>query len=340
MDRVKLRFIYLGVCILVTVLTGTLGFHLIEDYTLFDAFYMVMITITTVGYREVQELSQAGRVFNSLLILFGVTTIFFAIGVMTQTIVELQLGELFGKQRVKRMIENLEQHFIVCGLGRVGQRASDELKEANVPFVVIDCNEDRVEQAIRKGMLALAADSTLNQSLMAVGVTKAKGLISALTTDADNLFVILSAKGLNPNLRIAARVAEEEAIDKMRQAGADIISAPYVDAGHQLAQALLKPHVTEFLDTTTKSIGLDVALEELQVYETSQFVSKSLAQLDIRSDLGVIVLAIRKADGQMLFNPPAEAIISGGDYLIVMGENQNLRKLESHVRAVDLEMKT
>jgi voltage-gated potassium channel len=177
-------------------------------------------------------------------------------------------------------------------------------------------------------MLAVLADATRDETLKQVGVERARGLIAALGTDADNLFVLLSAKTLNPRLYITARAGEEEAEGKMRRAGADVVFTPYVNAGHRLAQAMLRPHVFQFLDFATNSVGLNVGIEQVRVAEDSEFASLSLKQMQIRRELGVIVLAIRRADGQMLFNPPAEAIIGAGDFLIVMGEPDNLQKLE------------
>ena len=329
MDRLRRPFLYLGALILLALLAGTLGFTLIEGYPPFDAFYMTLITITTVGYQELHTLSRAGRIFNSFLIVFGVSIMFFAIGAMAQTVIELELPELFGRRRIKRMIEKLDKHYIVCGFGRVGRAAACELQQAGVPFVVVDRSPERVEGAIRASMLAVSADSTHDQTLREVGITRARGLVAALATDADNLFVILSAKNLNPLLKVAARADEEEAEEKLRRAGADAVLAPYSNAGHQLALSLLRPHVVQFLDMTIRRMGLDVNIEQVRVAESSEVVSRSLKQMQLRRDLGVIVLAIRKADGQMLFNPPAEATIAGGDYLIVMGEQQDLRKLEA-----------
>lgn len=329
MSRVMRRLGYLGVAVVFTLIVGTAGFTIIEGYPPFDAFYMTVTTMTTVGYREIHDLSTQGRVFNSVLILFGVTTMFFAIGMMTQTIIELELAEYFGKRRVRRMIEKLENHFIVCGFGRVGRSAAQELQQAGAPFVVIDRNPERVESAIHVGMLAVQADSTRDQTLREVGIARSRGLVAALATDADNLFVILSARNLNPKLSVAARVDEEEAQEKLRRAGAGVVFAPYSNAGHQLAQALIRPHVFQFLDFTSKSIGLDVAIEQVRVAEQSEFAAKTLKQMQIRRDIGVIVLAIRHADGTMLFNPPAEAEIRGGDYLVVMGEPPGLRRLEA-----------
>jgi len=329
MSRLKRRFLYLGLAIALTLAIGTIGFTVIEGYPPFDAFYMTLTTITTVGYSEIRRLSHAGRVFNSFLIVFGVTTMFFAIGVMTQTVIALELGEFFGKRRVKRMIDKLEKHYIVCGFGRVGRSAAGELQRAGVPLVVVDRNPDRVEQAIREGMLATLGDSTQDQTLAELGVSRAKGLIAALATDADNLFLILSAKGLNPGLKVAARANEDQSEQKLRRAGADTVFAPYRHAGHQLALSLVRPHVVQFLDVASQDVGLDVGLEQVRVSAGSELVGKSLKQVQLRRDLGVIVLAIRKAEGKMLFNPPADAALESGDFLIAMGEHEDLRKLEA-----------
>jgi voltage-gated potassium channel len=215
----------------------------------------------------------------------------------------------------------------------VGRGAAAELERARVPFVVVDIAPERVERAMLAGMLAVNADSTRDETLHQVGIERARGLVAALATDADNLFVLLSAKGLNPHIYVATRAAEEEAEAKMRRAGADAVFAPYSIAGHRLAQSLLRPHVVQFLDFTTKDIGRDIAMEQVQVSGSSGLVSRSIKELQIGRDLGVIVMAIRHADGQMVFNPPADSVIKGGDYLIVMGRQESLRTLEELLAA-------
>jgi voltage-gated potassium channel len=229
------------------------------------------------------------------------------------------------------MIDKLKDHYIVCGFGRVGRGAAAELQHAHVPFVVVDMNLERVETAMNAGMLAVAADSTRDETLRQLGIDRARGLVAALATDADNLFVLLSAKGLNRRIYVAVRAAEESAEEKMRRAGADAVFAPYSITGHRLAQALLRPHVVQFLDFTTHDIGMDVSIEQVRVSESSEVVSKTIKEMQLSRDLGVIVMAIRKNDGQMLFNPPADTAVHGGDYLIVMGPLQKLRALESLV---------
>jgi voltage-gated potassium channel len=329
MSRLARRLVLILIAILATLSIGTVGFVVIDKYPVFDAFYMTLTTMTTVGYGELHPLSRAGRVFNSFLIFFGVTTIFIAMGAMTQTIVELELGDAIGKRRNKRMIDKLKDHYIICGFGRVGRGAAKELLHAGAPFVVVDINPERVERAMLAGMLAVSADSTQDEALRQVGIDRARGLVAALATDADNLFVLLSAKGLNPRIYVAARAAEEGAEEKMRRAGADAVFAPYSITGHRLAQSLLRPHVVQFLDFTTKDVGEDIALEQVRVSEASEMVARTIREMQLRKVVGVIVMAIRKSDGEMIFNPPADTAVHGGDYLIVMGKPESLSRLET-----------
>src|SRR4051812_10930313 len=322
------RLLLIVLAIVTTLTIGTVGFTLIEGWPVFESFYMTLTTMTTVGYMEVHELHRAGRIFNSFLIAFGVTTIFIAIGAMTQTIIELEFGDALAKRRNKRMIDNLKDHFIICGYGRVGRGAAAELKHAGVPFVVVDIGPERAERAILDGNLAVAADSTRDETLRQVGIEQARGLVAALATDADNLFVLLSAKGLNPKLYVAARAAEEGAEEKMRRAGADAVFAPYAITGHRLAQSLLRPHVVQFLDFTTKEIGEDVAIEQVRMSESSRMVAKSLRDMQLGREYNVIVMGIRRSDGKMLFNPTADTTVSAGEYLIVMGSQDNLQAIE------------
>jgi voltage-gated potassium channel len=335
MGRFRNRLLLILGALAVVLTGGTLGFIFIEHYPPFDAFYMTLITISTVGYEEVHPLSHAGKVFNSFLIFFGVTIMLLAVGGMTQAIIELELNQYFGKRRTKKMIDALQDHYIVCGYGRIGRGAATELQRAGVPFLIVDQNEDRVEWAMKSGMLAVLADATDDETLREAGVLRAKGLIATLGSDADNLFVILSAKALKPSLLVSARIASEQSEKKMRLAGADYVFAPYDMTGNRMAQVMLKPHVFQFIDfTTTKSMGLDVGIEQVRVPEKSEYVSKTLLETNIRKELGVIVLAIRKSGGQMIFNPPAEAEIAAGDHLIVMGEANDLRRLEQVVAEV------
>jgi voltage-gated potassium channel len=227
------------------------------------------------------------------------------------------------------MIEKLQGHYIVCGFGRVGRGAADELRMQGATFVIVDNNEEKVERAIKEGMLAVLADASRDEVLREVGIDRAKGLIATLASDADNLFLILTARTLNSKIQLSARIAEQSSEEKLRRAGADFVFAPYNSTGHRMAQALLKPHVQQFIDFTTTNLDVKVNIEQVKVSARSAYVDSTIAGMQIRSEMGVIVLAIRKADGKMLFNPPSDTRIAVGDHLIVMGQEEGLQKLES-----------
>src|ERR1017187_2734691 len=313
--RIVRRIILIGALIASAMVIGIAGFRLIEGYSFFDAFYMTLITITTVGYQEVHPLSQAGRVFNSFVIFFGVTAMFIAVGAMTQTIIELQLHDRYGARRKKRAIMKMKDHYIVCGFGRVGRNAAQELQKTGVPLLVIDRSEQRVERATQAGMLAMLADSTRAETLREAGVERARGFIAALATDADNVFVVLSAKTLNPGLTVVTRASEEDAEQKLRRAGADTVFSPYSITGHRLAQALVRPHVVQLLDFAGQAVVLDVTMEQMRVSGGSGSGPKKLSDL-VPRDTRLIVLAIGKPDGKMIFNPPVDTDVAGGDVLI------------------------
>ena len=327
-SRLLRRILLIVGLLVVVIVVGTVGFVFIEHYPWFEAFYMTLTTITTVGYGEIRPLSHAGRVFNSFLIIFGVSTIFLASGAMTQTIITFELQDRYGKRRQKRMIEKLHDHFIICGYGRVGRHASQEFLRADVPFLIIDLSEDRVEKAMGAGLLAAVADATSDDALRHAGIMRARGLISALPTDAENLFVILSARTLNPGLTVVTRASEEEAEEKLRRAGADTVFTPYSMTGRQLADSLLRPHVVEFMDFGRSNIGPEVTMEQVCVSQGAEITRKTFGQLTELRRSGVIVLAIRKKGGETIFNPPPELEVSGGDFLIVMGERAGLQRLE------------
>ena len=249
---------------------------------------------------------------------------------MTQTLIELELNQFFGKRRVRSMIDKLEGHIILCGFGRVGRGAAEELRKAGASFVVIDNNDERVERAMKAGMLAVLADASRDETLRDVGIARAKGLIATLASDADNLFVILTAKTLNPNLQLSARIAEESSEQKMRRAGADFVFAPYNSTGHRMAQA----HAEAACAAVP---GLHHAAGRGRGDRTgardgpSAFAGRTLADVDIRHESGVVILAIRKANGEMLFNPsPETQDVAPGDHLIAMGDARQLAASSEH----------
>ncbi len=316
----------IAAALLLLVLLGMAGFHFIEGWPWFDGLYMIVTTFTTIGYQEVHPLSHAGRVFNVALIVAGVSLVFLGIGSLTQALLEFELRSFFGKRKMERDISRLVDHYIICGAGRVGRSAARELARRPVPFVVIEQNEAK---AARWGSdwPTLVGDATQEQTLRDVHIERARGLVAATTTDATNLYIVLTARGLNPRLKIIARASEEDAEKHLLTAGADSVVSPYLFAGHRIAQSFLRPHVVSFLDTATTHLGMDLEIGEICVGRHSAFAGKTIETSRIRQERGVIVLAIKREQG-MRFNPSPEDRIEPGDYLIAMGEPSQLRQLE------------
>jgi voltage-gated potassium channel len=330
-SRIKVGVAIVGAILLV----GTAGFHWIEGWPWFDGLYMTLTTLTTIGYQELHPLSPAGRLFNTFLIIFGVSSLFFLIGAFTQAMIEFELGTFFGRRRLERQITKLEGHYIICGAGRVGRSAAREFRARPVPFVIIERDENRVRWAAAEEMLVLIGDATREETLRAARIEKAKGLIAAVATDAENLYIVLTARGLHPTLPIIARASEEDAADKLRKAGATEVVSPYHVIGRRIAMSLLRPHVLDFIDLATTLFGaedLDLQIEQVLVSDRSSLSGKTLEDSGIRRHTGVIILALRKVDGQMHFNPSAGSRIQGGDHLIAMGQPNDLKQLEAMAR--------
>ena len=233
------------------LLGGMIGFHTIEGWSLFDSFYMALITLTTVGYREIHTLSPSGRIFNSILMLTGVTAIFASIAIVGDAIIKLELADFFGRRRRQKMVQKLSSHYIVCGAGRVGRGVIAELLRNRAPMVLIDINPDCLQWASEQGIPTVIADATQDATLRNAGIASAKGLVSALPSDAQNVYVTLSARVLNPKILISSRASDEEAEEKLRRAGATTVFTPYTFIGHRLAQSMLRPHVVSFLDVAS-----------------------------------------------------------------------------------------
>ena len=318
---------FLAGALLFIVALGTVGFHYIEGWPWFDGFYMVVTTLTTIGYQEVHPLSHAGRVFNVVIILSGVSLAFLAVGALTQALLEFELQSFFGRRRMEREIGRLMDHYIVCGAGRVGRSAARELARRPAPFLIIENNEAKAQKFADEKWLMLIGDATKEQTLREARIEYARGLVAATTTDATNLYIVLTARTLNPHLRIIARASEEDAEKHLLTAGADSVVSPYAFAGQRIAQSFLRPHVVSFLDTATTHLGMDLEIGEVPIGAKSTFAGKTIESSRIRQDRGVIVLAIKRAAG-MHFNPAPDDLIQAGDYLIAMGEPQQLRELE------------
>jgi len=318
---------FLAGALLFMIALGTVGFHYIEGWPWFDGFYMVITTLTTIGYQEVHPLSHAGRVFNVVIIMGGVSLLFLAIGSATQALLEFELRSFFGRRRMERDIGRLTDHYILCGAGRVGRSAARELARRPAPFVIIETNENKVQRFASESWLVLIGDATQEQVLREAQIEHARGLVAATTTDATNLYIVLTARSLNPRLRIIARASEEMAEKHLLTAGADSVVSPYVFAGQRIAHSFLRPHVVSFLDTATTHLGMDLEIGEVPVPQGSAFAGKTVENSRIRQDRGVIILAIKREAG-MRFNPAPDDRIEAGDFLIAMGEPQQLRELE------------
>jgi len=314
---------------------GTIAFHLIEGWTLFDGFYMTLMTLTTVGFGEIHPLSLNGRIVASLLMLAGVAAVFISVGAMVDLIIKLELADYFGRKRRQHMLEKLSNHYIVCGAGRVGRSVVRELRRSGVPVLLIDTDAHRAEWGIHDGIPTLIADATQDETLRRASISSAKGLVAAIGNDAENVYVTLSAHVLNPNLIITARATDEQAEEKLRRAGATTVFTPYTFIGHRLAQAMLRPHVLNFLDVASAfSQGSELTIETEQLYITpaSPLCGRSLEDSGVRQVYGVIVLALKKTAGAMMFNPDAKIKLEGGDVLIAIGERAQLKRIGEELK--------
>jgi voltage-gated potassium channel len=316
----------IGAALLLLALIGTAGFHFIEGWPWFDGLYMVVTTFTTIGYQEIHPLSHAGRIFNLALIVSGVSLVFLGIGSLTQALLEFELASFFGRRKMEREISRLSDHYIICGAGRVGRSAARELARRPAPFLIIEQSEAKAAR-YNDEWLIMIGDATQEQTLRDAHIERARGLVAATTTDATNLYIVLTARGLNPRLKIIARASEEDAEKHLLTAGADSVVSPYLFAGQRIAQSFLRPHVVSFLDTATTHLGMDLEIGEISVPKHSSFAGKTIESSRIRQDRGVIILAIKREQG-MRFNPSPEDRIEPGDYLIAMGEPGQLRQLE------------
>jgi voltage-gated potassium channel len=317
----------IGMLLVLVMVIGTLGYHYIEGWTWFDGFYMVVTTLTTIGYQEVHPLSHAGRIFNVFVILAGVSLVLLGVGALSQALLEFELQSFFGRRRMEREIGRLDGHFIICGMGRVGRSVARELARKPAPFVIIENAEAKRQRYTSENWLVIAGDATQEETLRQAQIDRASGLIAATTTDATNLYIVLTARGLNPRLKIIARASEDAAEKHLLTAGADSVVSPYSFAGQRIAQSLLRPHVVTFLDTATTHLGMDLEIGEIHITPESAFAGKTLESSRIRQERGVIVLAIKRND-TMRFNPAPDERIESGDCLIAMGEPAQLRELE------------
>ena len=317
-----------GITIFIIIIaTGTAGYMVIEGLPFFESLYMTVITITTVGFGEVRKLSVPGRVFTIILIFFGMGIIVYIVGLWTQAIVELQLSTFIGRRKLGLQIKNIKDHYIVCGFGRIGKVICRELKSKNIPVLVIDNKPETRELLEAESIPYIIDDATSEDILLEAGIARARGLISVVASDSDNLFITLTARGLNPSTFIIARADDEKSEKKLKRAGADKVFLPYIIGGHKMAQSITKPAVTDFLEFTVHNRDMGLEMEELNVSKDSRLNRLKLRDSGIRQEMDIIIVAIRKKTGEMAFNPSSETLIEAGDTLIALGKNDDLSRL-------------
>ncbi|UCD88387.1 MAG: potassium channel protein [Desulfobacterales bacterium] len=309
------------------LLGGAVGYMTIEGWPFADSLYMTVITLSTVGYAEVQRLSPAGRTFTMVFIAVGVAFAFYLGGSIIRFMVEGRIREILGRRKLEKKISAQRDHYIICGYGRVGSAVCDTLLLKHLDIVVIERDAARVSKLHEQNILHIAGEATEEENLITAGVERARGLVAALKTDSDNVYVTLSARQLNRELFIMARAGEEQAERKMLAAGASKVVCPYRMGAHRMAQTILSPTVTDFLELTLMDASRDIQMEEMPVDRSSKLTDVALQDSGIRQELDLIIVAVKKAAGDMLFNPSSQTKLQAGDTVISIGETDNLERL-------------
>jgi voltage-gated potassium channel len=315
--------------LLVLVSLGTLGYMSIEHWRFLDAFYMTVITLATIGFQEMHELSDAGRVFTILLIVVGVSVLGYTVGKLAQIMFEGEFQRFLGRKKVEKTIEELRDHYIVCGYGRIGSLICRDFAAEPIPFVVVENNPEVIEKLTEDNVPFLRGNATEDETLLKAGIKRAKGLVSVVTSDTENVYITLTARGLNPDLYILARSGEPGSEIKLTRAGANKVVSPYHIGGSRMAQAILRPNVVDFIEIAMGRGHIDLQMEEISIPDRSPFLGKNLKEAGLRKDTGVIIVGIKQANGKMLFNPGSASLIEAKDTLIVLGQPASISKLES-----------
>jgi voltage-gated potassium channel len=306
---------------------GVAGFMLVEGWTFFESLYMVVITLSTVGFQEIRPLSPAGRVLTMCLILGGVGNFFFMLGLFSQLIAEGRLLKLWGKRRVQKAIAKLKDHFIVCGHGRIGAIVTREILSEGHQVVVVEHNPETIQRVEEEGLLCIHGDATKDEVLQAANIGRARSLIAALAEEAANVYVTLTARQMNPGLHIIARADEESHVARLKLAGADRVVMPTLIGGIRMAQSVLRPTVINFLDLALRG-DVDLQMEELKIGAASRLAGAALAASGIRQDYDLIVIAIHKPGGEMVFNPGPALVLAADDTLLAVGKKSDLTRIK------------
>jgi voltage-gated potassium channel len=323
------RFLVLLAVPLGLVVAGTLGYCVIEGWHWFDGLYMTVITLSTIGYGETHPLSVRGRAFTMVLIFGGVFTVLYAGTEVIRGIISGEIRQVLGKQRMERQLAELHQHLIVCGFGRMGRLVCAEFSNLGDRFVVIDRHEEALEDFTMPHGIPLHGDATSDDVLRHAGIERARALVTVVASDADNLYTTMSARLLNDKLFIVARAEDAHSEQKLLRAGANRVVSPYRIGGSRVAQAVLRPTVMDFLELATQTEHVELQIEETRITTYSPLVGSTLQDSRLRKDLGIIIVAIKKTSGKMLFNPAPETTLEVGDILIAMGDRQHLDRLDA-----------
>ena len=327
MDRTTNLIIVVLLAVFLVAL-GTAGYMVIEGWTIMDSVYMTVITLSTIGYGEVNPVSQPGRIFTLILIVMGVGFFLYVIGNVVQFLVEGRIRLILGRHKLDKQISHLNNHYIVCGYGRMGRAFCRYLIQKGLKFVVIEKNDDRIPVMNADHVLYIVGEATIEENLLTAGINRASNLIATLGTDADNVFLVLLAKGLNPEVYVVARASQNASKKPLDTAGADVVVSPFDIGARRMAHAILRPNVIRFLEFAFADESTDIHIEELPVAATSKLVNVTLQESGIRQSHNLIILSIINKDGEMLFNPSADTVIGAGEKLIAVGSINSLRKLE------------
>ncbi|HEY9771029.1 MAG TPA: potassium channel protein [Coleofasciculaceae cyanobacterium] len=326
--RLRKELVTGGVVLVIIVLVGTLWYWQVEKWSFSESAYMTVITLSTVGFSEVRPLGERGRLFTVALILMGLLTIGYIVNRFTEALIQGYFQEGIKLRQEKSLIESLDQHYIVCGFGRTGRHVAREFFAEGIPFIIIDDNLEEVEEIKQIGYTVILGDATLDESLLRAKIDRAICLVTALPSDAQNLYTVLSAKTLNPRIRAIARASNEEAVQKLQRAGADAVVSPYITGGKRLAAAALRPQVMDFVDGIITGGNRSYYLEEFLIdSQDCPYVGKTLREAQLRSQSGALVLAIRRFDGNLIAGPTGETEILERDAFICMGTAEQLRTL-------------
>jgi voltage-gated potassium channel len=309
------------------IFAGTTGYSVFEDMPVFDAFYMTVITISTVGFSEIKPLSQVGRIITVIVIVSGISVLTYTLGQVARIFVEGELRNILGRRKLEKQISKLNDHYIICGFGRIGTVISRELSDENISFVVIEQDSEKVKQLEEDHFLYLNMDATSEEALLQAEIQKARGIVTAVKSDADNVFITLTARGLRPDIFVLARASDVKNESKILKAGASRVVCPYLLGGKRMAQILKKPTVVDFIDSAMMDSRLGLSMEEAVVGPASELIGKTLIDSQIRQRFGVIIVAIKKPTNEMIFNPTPTEKLESEDTIVVIGKKEDLERM-------------